>query len=96
MLQLGRRLERPVAARVTRLRRAFGFRILEQRLNGDHPEAAALLAPRRLNFYGRIPSAFEPVREVYRLYEKPDSMHLTMDLEAVLQGVYDHRFASGL
>ncbi|MCP5112908.1 MAG: hypothetical protein GY953_18945 [bacterium] len=62
----------------------------------DLPEAAALLAPRRLNFYGRIPVEFEPGRHVWELYQQPDSMHLTMDLEAVLQGVYDHRFASGL
>jgi cephalosporin-C deacetylase-like acetyl esterase len=62
----------------------------------DLPEAAALLAPRRLNFYSRMPAAFEPVRKVYSLFEKPDHLHLTMDIEAVVQGRYDHNFASGL
>ena len=33
----------------------------------DLPEAAALLAPRRLNFYSHIPAAFEPARRVYAL-----------------------------
>ena len=62
----------------------------------DLPEAAALLAPRRLNFYGRMPPAFERVRAVYSLYGKPDRPHLTMDIGAVLQGRYDHNFASGI
>ncbi|MCW5982110.1 MAG: acetylxylan esterase [Bryobacteraceae bacterium] len=62
----------------------------------DLPEAAALLAPRRLNFYSRAPAAFEPVRRVYSLYGKPDHVHVTMDIEAVVQGRYDHNFASGL
>ena len=62
----------------------------------DLPEAAALLAPRRLNFYGRIPPAYERVREVYTLYGRPEHVHLTMDVDAVLEGRYDHNFASGL
>lgn len=62
----------------------------------DLPEAAALLAPRRLNFYGRLPAAFESVRHVYSLYGNPDHLHLTMDIEAVLQGRYHHDFASGI
>jgi dienelactone hydrolase len=62
----------------------------------DLPEAAALLAPRRLNFYGRIPPAYERVRHVYALYGAADHVHLTMDVDAVLEGRYDHNFASGL
>jgi cephalosporin-C deacetylase-like acetyl esterase len=61
----------------------------------DLPEAAALLAPRRLNFYGRIPPAYERVREVYALYGAADHVRLTMDAGAVLEGRYDHNFASG-
>lgn len=62
----------------------------------DLPEAAALLAPRRLNFYGRVPAAYERVRQVYTLYGAADHMHLTMDVDAVVEGRYDHNFASGL
>ncbi len=61
----------------------------------DIPEAAALLAPRRLNFYGRMPEAFEATRRVYSLFGKPDHVFLTMSLEAALEGRYDHHFASG-
>lgn len=62
----------------------------------DLPEAAGLLAPRRLNFYARIPPAYEQTRAIYALYGKPDHAFLTMSLEAVLEGRYDHGFASGL
>jgi hypothetical protein len=61
----------------------------------DLPEAAALLAPRRLNFYSRMPEAFQAVLPIYDLYGKPDSVHTSMDIEAVLQGRYNHDFASG-
>ncbi len=62
----------------------------------DLPEAAALLAPRRLNFYARMPQAYEQTRAVYALYGKPDHVFRTLSLEAVLEGRYDHSFASGL
>jgi len=61
----------------------------------DLPEAAALLAPRRLNFYARMPPAFEYTRAVYALAGVPQHMHLAMNIEAVLEGRYDHGFASG-
>jgi hypothetical protein len=62
----------------------------------DIPEAAALLAPRRLNFYSRIPKPFEVLRQVYGLYGCPEHLFLTMDLYSVLYGRYDHSFSSGL
>jgi len=62
----------------------------------DLPEAAALLAPRRLNFYARVPAAFEYARSVYKLYGQPERLFLSMSIEAVLEGRYDHNFASGL
>ena len=58
------------------------------------PEAAALLAPRRLNFYARIPPAFDYTRHVYSLHGKPD--FLATQIEAVLEGRYDHNFDSGM
>jgi cephalosporin-C deacetylase-like acetyl esterase len=61
----------------------------------DIPEAAALLAPRRLNFYGRIPKEFEYTRQVYELMGQGSRMHLSMDIGAVVEGRYDHNYASG-
>jgi cephalosporin-C deacetylase-like acetyl esterase len=62
----------------------------------DLPEAAALLAPRRLSFYGRMPPEYEYTRHVYSLYGKPEAVFVSMHIEGVLQGRYDHDFASGL
>ena len=61
----------------------------------DIPEAAALLAPRALSFYSRMPSAFESVRDVYSLYGMADQPFVTMDLYSVIGGRYDHAFSSG-
>ena len=61
----------------------------------DIPEAAALLAPRRLNFYGRIPKEFEYTKHVYELLGQGSRMHLSMDIGAVVEGRYDHNYASG-
>lgn len=62
----------------------------------DLPEAAALLAPRRLNFYARMPSGYDAVRSIYALYGKREHVFVTMSIEAVLEGRYDYGFASGL
>ena len=62
----------------------------------DLPEAAALLAPRHLNFYGRMPAAFELTRELYGLHGMAGHVFLAMSLEGPLMGRYDHGFASGL
>jgi dienelactone hydrolase len=61
----------------------------------DLPEAAGLLAPRRLIFFGRIPDAYQPTQTVYRLLNKPENIGLTMSLEAVVEGRYNHNFSSG-
>ncbi|MDZ4803210.1 MAG: acetylxylan esterase [Bryobacteraceae bacterium] len=61
----------------------------------DLPEAAALLAPRRLNFYGHIPAAYEYTKNVYSLLGKTDHVFLTLDIGATVFGRYDHNFASG-
>jgi cephalosporin-C deacetylase-like acetyl esterase len=61
----------------------------------DLPEAAALLAPRRLNFYARMPAAYEYTKGIYALEGKANHVFLTMSVEAVVQGRYDHNFASG-
>lgn len=61
----------------------------------DLPEAAALVAPRAVSFYAHMPADFEPVRQIYKLYGKPEFPFVTMDIEAVVQGRYNHSFASG-
>jgi len=61
----------------------------------DLPEAAGLLAPRRLIFFGRIPEAYQPTQTVYRLLNKPQNIGLTMSLKAVVDQRYDHNFSSG-
>ena len=62
----------------------------------DMPEAAALIAPRHLTFYGRTPAAYEYTRHVYELYGKPENIGRAMNIHAVLAGRYDHGFASGM
>ncbi len=62
----------------------------------DLPEAAALLAPRRLNFYGRIPAAYNDTRRIFALYGKPDHLHLTMTLSGPLFHRFGHDYSSGL
>ena len=61
----------------------------------DLPEAAGLLAPRRLIFFGRIPEAYQPTQTVYRLLNKPENISVTMSLKAVVDRRYDHNFSSG-
>jgi hypothetical protein len=61
----------------------------------DLPEAAALLAPRRLIFYDRMPAAYDYTRGVYALYGKPGNVFLSMSLENVVSGRYHHNCSSG-
>ena len=61
----------------------------------DLPEAAALMAPRHLTFYGRMPAEYEYTRHVYALYGKSANLARAMNVQAVVEGRYDHNFASG-
>jgi hypothetical protein len=60
----------------------------------DLPEAAALLAPRPLSFYARMPAAYEYTRHIYKLYAK--NLFRGMSIQGVLNGRYDHNFGSGI
>jgi dienelactone hydrolase len=62
----------------------------------DLPEAAALVAPRRVNFFGRIPPAFEAARGVFGLYGKSDHVFVALSIEHPLLGRYSHGFTSKL
>ena len=61
----------------------------------DLPEAAALLAPRPLVFYGSAPEAFERTRALYKLAGAADQVKVAMGIEPVLRGRYDHNFTAG-
>jgi dienelactone hydrolase len=62
----------------------------------DLPEAAALVAPRRINFLGRIPPAYEQTRRIFALYGKAAHFFLSMSIEHPLLGRYGHGFTSKL
>jgi cephalosporin-C deacetylase-like acetyl esterase len=61
----------------------------------DLPETAALLAPRRLVFYGRIPEEYYTTQTLYRLLGVPEHLSLSMSIRAVVDQRYDHNFSSG-
>jgi hypothetical protein len=58
----------------------------------DLPEAAALIAPRHLTFYSRMPTGYEYTRGFYKLYGKPERLARTMHLDRVIEDRYDHNF----
>jgi hypothetical protein len=61
----------------------------------DVPEAVALVAPRRVNFYQRTPPALAPASAIYRLYGTPDHLWTTMSFSGPVLHRYDHNFSSG-
>jgi cephalosporin-C deacetylase-like acetyl esterase len=61
----------------------------------DLPEAAALLAPRRLIFFGSIPEEFATTQSIYQQLGFAERLSLSMSVRAVLDGKYDHQFSSG-
>ena len=62
----------------------------------DLPEAAALLAPRRLHFYGRMGKDFDYTRGVYEVMGAGGNIGVAMNIEWVAKGKFGHGFASGL
>ena len=44
----------------------------------DLPEAAALIAPRRLTFYAHEPAAYEYARQIWRLYGHPERIETSV------------------
>jgi len=62
----------------------------------DLPEAAALLAPRHLNFFASVPDAFDYTHHVYSLYSKPGNFFRSMSIGGVVEGRYDHNLAPGV
>jgi len=48
----------------------------------DLPEAAALIAPRSLKFYMRLPEAYNYTRHIYQLYGMPDRLSRVVKVAA--------------
>lgn len=62
----------------------------------DLPEAAALIAPRHLTFYSRMPAAYGYTQRIYKLVGQPSNIGVAMHIDGVLEGRYDHGFTSGI
>ena len=62
----------------------------------DLPDVAALIAPRRLTFYGGMGSAYLRTRTIYEGLELDANFNLSMSIGAALNGRYGHGFALGL
>ena len=64
--------------------------------HADLPDVAALIAPRRLTFYGDMGSAYSRTRSIYAGLEVSANLNLSMSIGAALNGRYGHGFALGL
>jgi pimeloyl-ACP methyl ester carboxylesterase len=53
----------------------------------DLPEVAALIAPRKLTFYGGVPAPYEHTRKAYQTLGAADQFELSMGIESSLLGV---------
>ena len=62
----------------------------------DLPDVAALIAPRRLTFYGGMESAYSRTRAIYEGLGVGTDFNLSMSIGAALNGRYGHGFALGL
>ena len=91
---VGEKTPSPVAKLCTRGADRFGQ---GEQIGGKKAlqEAAAMIAPRRLNFYARLPASYEATRRIYRLYGKPENVFGSIGIKGPLEGRYDYGFASG-
>jgi cephalosporin-C deacetylase-like acetyl esterase len=63
--------------------------------HADLPEIAAMVAPRRINFFGRMPEVFRQTGSIYGLYGKPDHLWTTTSIPGPVLRRYDHGYSSG-
>ncbi len=64
--------------------------------HADLPGVAALIAPRRLTFYGRMPEAYRATQDIYEGLGVGESLDVSMSIGAVLNGRSGHGFSIGL
>ncbi len=62
----------------------------------DLPDVAALVAPRRLTFYGSMPPSYKSTVEVYKSLGVESRIGLSMSIGAALNGRFGNGFALGL
>ena len=77
-------------------RHADGPVLLGALRHADLPDIAALVAPRRLTFYGGMPSAYARTRTIYRGLGAASRLALSMSIGAALNERFGHGFALGL
>ena len=64
--------------------------------HADLPDVAALVAPRRLTFYGGMPEPYSRTREIYEGLEAGQNVSVSMSIGAALNGRMGHGFSIGL
>ncbi|MCY4533814.1 MAG: hypothetical protein OXB91_00510, partial [Bryobacterales bacterium] len=64
--------------------------------HADLPDIAALVAPRRLTFYGQMPAAFGRTREIYEGLGVGERLSVSMSVGAALNRRFGHAFSIGL
>ena len=62
----------------------------------DLPDVAALLAPRRLTFYGQMPTEYERTREIYEKLGVGSRIKVSMSLAKALNGKFGLGLTTGL
>ncbi len=62
----------------------------------DLPDVAALLAPRRLTFYGQMPTEYERTREIYEKLGVGSRFKVSMSLAKALNGKFGLGLTTGL
>ena len=63
--------------------------------HADLPDIAALVAPRRLTFYGQMPAEFERTRQIYDGLGVGDHLSVSMSIGAALNQQFGHNFSIG-
>lgn len=63
--------------------------------HADLPDVAALIAPRRLTFYGQMPAAFGRTRQIYEGLGVGDRLSVSMSIGAALNQQFGHSFSIG-
>ncbi len=62
----------------------------------DLPDVAALIAPRRLTFYGQMPAQYSRTKQIYEELGVGARITVSMSVGAALNGQFGHGFSSGM
>lgn len=64
--------------------------------HADLPGFAALIAPRRITFYGRMPTAFSATLRIYEGLRSGSQISESMSIAAALNGRFGHGYSIGM